>query len=84
MTSFRLASLLLTGLGFAVATALVHGADAPKTQKVDTAHLINITGNVLGSQWRAVELRHVSRVTITGNSIYDSADLSVFAVRSRR
>ncbi len=57
-------------------------ADAPKTQKVDTAHLINITGNVLGSQWRAVELRNVSRVTITGNSIYDSADLSVFAARS--
>jgi hypothetical protein len=57
-------------------------ADAPKTQKSDTAHLINITGNVLGSQWRAVELRDVSRVTITGNSIYDSADLSVFAVRS--
>lgn len=56
-------------------------ADAPKAQKVDTAHLINITGNVLGSQWRAVELRDVSRVTITGNSIYDSADLSVFAVR---
>ena len=49
---------------------------------VDTAHLINITGNVLGSQWRAIELRNVSRVTITGNSIYDSADLSVFAARS--
>ena len=57
-------------------------ADAPTTQKVDTAHLINITGNVLGSQWRAVELRNVSRVTITGNSIYDSADLSVFVARS--
>ncbi len=57
-------------------------ADAPKTQKVDTAHLINITGNVLGSQWRAVELRNASRVTITGNSIYDSADLSVFAASS--
>ena len=57
-------------------------ADAPRTQRVDTAHLINITGNVLGSQWRAVELRNVSRVTITGNSIYDSADLSVFAARS--
>jgi parallel beta-helix repeat protein len=37
---------------------------------------------VLGSQWRAVELRNVSRVTITGNTIYDSADLSVFAARS--
>jgi hypothetical protein len=57
-------------------------ADSPKTQKVDTAHLINITGNVLGSQWRAVELRNVSRVTITGNTIYDAADLSVFAAKS--
>lgn len=57
-------------------------ADAPKTQPPDTAHLINITGNVLGSQWRAVELRNASRVTITGNTIYDSADLSVFAARS--
>ncbi len=54
-------------------------ADSPKTQTADTAHLINITGNVLGSQWRAVELQHVSRVTITGNTIYDSFDLSVFA-----
>lgn len=57
-------------------------ADSPKTQQVDTAHLINITGNVLGSQWRAVELRNVSRVTITGNTIYDSADLSVFVAGS--
>ncbi|MFO0905086.1 MAG: right-handed parallel beta-helix repeat-containing protein [Pirellulales bacterium] len=45
----------------------------------DTAHLINITGNVLGSQSRAVDLRHASRVTITGNTIYDSNDLSIFA-----
>lgn len=57
-------------------------ADAPKTQKPDTAHLINITGNVLGSQWRGVELRNVSRVTITGNTIYDSVDLSLFATHS--
>jgi len=57
-------------------------ADAPTTQKEDTAHLINITGNVLGSQWRAIELRNASRITITGNTIYDSVDLSVFAVRS--
>jgi parallel beta-helix repeat protein len=48
----------------------------------DTAHLINITGNVLGSQWRAVDLRNASRVTITGNTIYDSADLSIFAANS--
>ena len=45
----------------------------------DTAHLIAITGNILGSQWRAVDLRHASRVTITGNTIYDSADLSIRA-----
>ena len=57
-------------------------ADTPPAQKADTAHLINITGNVLGSQWRAVELLNVSRVTITGNTIYDSADLSVFAESS--
>ncbi|MDA1229869.1 MAG: right-handed parallel beta-helix repeat-containing protein, partial [Planctomycetota bacterium] len=54
-------------------------ADALPTETPDTAHLINITGNVLGSQWRAVELRNASRVTITGNTIYDSADLSIFA-----
>lgn len=54
-------------------------ADYPKAKPADTAHLINITGNVLGSQWRAIELRHASRITITGNTIYDSADLSVFA-----
>lgn len=57
-------------------------ADAPKETKTDTAHLINITGNVLGSQWRAVELQFASRVTITGNTIYDSADLSIFAAAS--
>jgi parallel beta-helix repeat protein len=54
-------------------------ADTPKSEPPDTAHLINITGNVLGSQWRAVDLQNSSRVTITGNTIYDSADLSVFA-----
>lgn len=53
-------------------------ADADKALKADTAHLINFTGNVLGSQWRAVELNSVSRVTITGNTIYDSANLSIF------
>jgi hypothetical protein len=56
-------------------------ADSPKELKADTAHLINITGNVLGSQWRAVELRNASRITITGNTIYDSVDLSVFAAQ---
>ncbi len=57
-------------------------ADSPKTLNADTAHLINITGNVLCIQCRATHLRNVSRVTITGNTIYDSADLSVFATHS--
>ena len=57
-------------------------ADSPKGTKADLAHLIAITGNVLGSQWRAVELRNASRITITGNTIYDSTDLSVFAAKS--
>ena len=56
-------------------------ADAPASNTPDTAHLINITGNVLGSQWRAVELQNVSRVTLTGNTIYDSTNLSIFAAQ---
>jgi hypothetical protein len=35
------------------ASAAANSKDIP-----DTAHLINITGNVLGSQWRAVDLRY--------------------------
>lgn len=54
-------------------------ADAPAGVKTDTAHLINITGNVLGSQWRALDVRHASRITIVGNTLYDSADLTLFA-----
>lgn len=43
------------------------------------AVLISITGNVIGSQTRGVELRHAQRITITGNTIYDSRDLSLLA-----
>jgi parallel beta-helix repeat protein len=57
-------------------------ADSPPSQKADTAHLVNITGNVLGSQWRGIELHNASRITITGNTIYDSEDLSIFAAAS--
>ncbi|MFN0053970.1 MAG: right-handed parallel beta-helix repeat-containing protein [Planctomycetales bacterium] len=57
-------------------------ADGPADQRADTAHLINITGNVLGSQWRGIELQFASRVSVTGNTIYDSADLSLFASHS--
>ena len=43
------------------------------------ARLIAITGNVIGSQTRGIELRRAQRVTITGNTIYDSAEWSLFA-----
>ncbi|MEX1230494.1 MAG: right-handed parallel beta-helix repeat-containing protein [Planctomycetaceae bacterium] len=43
------------------------------------AWLIAITGNVIGSQNRGLDLRHVRRITVTGNTIYDSRDLSLYA-----
>lgn len=43
------------------------------------ARLIAITGNVLGSQTRGIDVRHAQRIAVTGNTIYDSADLSLFA-----
>jgi parallel beta-helix repeat protein len=41
------------------------------------ARLIAITGNVIGSQERAIQVRHALRVTVTGNTIYDSRKLSL-------
>lgn len=43
------------------------------------ARLIAITGNVLGSQTRGLDLRDAHRIAISGNTIYDSADLSLYA-----
>ena len=43
------------------------------------AVLIAISGNVLGSQSRGIDLRHASRVTVTGNTLYGSDDLTVRA-----
>ncbi len=57
-------------------------SDGPASDVPDTAHLIAITGNILGSQSRAIELQSTSRITVTGNTIYDSADLSLFASHS--
>jgi hypothetical protein len=54
----------------------IHGSAANSPRG---ARLIAITGNVIGSQTRAVELRHAQRIAIAGNTIYDSADLSLFA-----
>jgi len=44
------------------------------------ARLISITGNVLGSQMRGIELRHAHRVAVSGNTIYGSDELSFLAV----
>tara|TARA_B100000029_G_scaffold294995_1_gene288324 strand:+ start:405 stop:1787 length:1383 start_codon:yes stop_codon:yes gene_type:complete len=54
----------------------IHGQD---TTGNAAARLITLTGNVLGSQRRGVELKHVERAAITGNTIYDSEDLSILA-----
>jgi hypothetical protein len=43
------------------------------------AWLITIAGNVLGSQRRGIELSHAHRVAISGNTIYDSQELSILA-----
>ena len=60
------------------ANVRIHGAE---TVSPRAARLVTISGNVLGSQTRGIELRHVQRVAITGNTIYDSADLSILATR---
>ena len=48
-----------------------------KNMTIPTNRLIAITGNVLGSQTRAVDLRDGDRITITGNTIYESLDRSI-------
>jgi hypothetical protein len=44
---------------------------------MESNRLIAITGNVLGSQQRGIELKHGKRIAISGNTIYDSQELSV-------
>ena len=58
------------------ANVRIHGAP---TISPRAARLVTIAGNVLGSQSRGIELRHVQRIAITGNTIYDSEDLSILA-----
>ena len=43
------------------------------------AVLIAVTGNILGSQMRGIDLRHASRVTVTGNTLYGSDELTLRA-----
>lgn len=47
------------------------------------ACLIAITGNIIGSNMRGLELTRAYRVTLTGNTIYDAGEYSV-AARSCR
>jgi parallel beta-helix repeat protein len=44
------------------------------------AVLFAITGNVIGSQTRGIELRNAQRIAISGNTIYGNAELSILAV----
>lgn len=60
------------------ANVRIHGHATDVRRK---ARLVTICGNVLGSQSRGIELRHVQQVAITGNTIYHSADVSMLAVQ---
>jgi parallel beta-helix repeat protein len=51
------------------------GAKSPPLGAV----LISLTGNVIGSQSRAIDLRHAQRIVVSGNTLYDSRDLTLFA-----
>lgn len=44
------------------------------------ARLVAITGNVIGSQSTNIELAHVDRVAITGNTIYDGRSAAIRAI----
>lgn len=54
----------------------IRGSQSGKTQG---ACLIAITGNVIGSNTRSIDLANVYRLTVTGNTIYDAAEYSLLA-----
>lgn len=58
------------------ANVRIQGADA---EQAKMSPLISITGNVIGSQSRSIELENLQRVAISGNTIYNAADLSLHA-----
>ncbi|MBS0204668.1 MAG: right-handed parallel beta-helix repeat-containing protein [Planctomycetes bacterium] len=58
------------------ANVRIRGSESGKTQG---ACLIAITGNVLGSNTRGLDLAHVYRMTVTGNTIYDGGEYSILA-----
>lgn len=47
------------------------------TAELGTARLITIASNVLGSQATSIEMRHVNRVAISGNTIYDGQVMGI-------
>ncbi len=57
------------------------GSEYPGARQAGIAtHLraiMTITGNVIGSRYRNLDISHATRVTITGNTIYGGTDLNV-------
>jgi hypothetical protein len=62
------------------ANVRIRGSQPGTTQG---ACLISITGNVIGSHTRGLDLQRADRVTITGNTIYDAAEFSIVARECR-
>jgi len=60
------------------ANVRMHG---PANSATSGARLVTICGNVLGSQTRGIQLEDARRVAISGNTIYDSEELSIDARR---
>ena len=58
------------------ANVRIRGSQSGKTQG---ACLIAITGNVVGSNTRGLDLSQVYRLTATGNTIYDAGEYSILA-----
>jgi hypothetical protein len=53
--------------------------EGPEKDSPRGARLITITGNVIGSQERGIQLRRAQRIVVSGNTIYDSQQLSIDA-----
>ncbi len=53
------------------------------SETADKSGLIAIAGNLIGSQTVNIDLEHTRGLTITGNSIYSAAELSIHARKCR-
>lgn len=58
----------------------IRGSQSGTTQG---ACLIAVTGNVIGSNARGLDLSHVYRIAVTGNTVYDHAEFSILARNCR-